>query len=295
MSHEKDHPEHEPPADVSTLLAALSRLRNAIRLQLVFSRVGLIVATVFATALALGLADYFLRLPRELRVLMWVGGVMALAMVMYRRVLPALRFRPSDTDLALRLERSELGQQRGWAGVLASGLELSKDNAPHDPRLARAAADIARERFVVSPGAVLSSLETRTLRRSLSALALAGGAVVAMSIANPTTFRVGSQRVLTPWAATQWPKRTGVVAAGTPAAHPLGTALPLRALLLRSPKPASATNITVRYRVSVDGKTGPTQQALLTPQGRKLSHDPGLGAPQMEGDLFERLLDTQGL
>ncbi|MFY7895214.1 MAG: hypothetical protein ACOVP8_03190, partial [Phycisphaerales bacterium] len=100
MSHEKDHPEHEPPADVSTLLAALSRLRNAIRLQLVFSRVGLIVATVFATALALGLADYFLRLPRELRVLMWVGGVMALAMVMYRRVLPALRFRPSDTDLA---------------------------------------------------------------------------------------------------------------------------------------------------------------------------------------------------
>ncbi len=295
MSHEKDHPEHQPPADVSTLLAALSRLRNAIRLQLVFSRVGLIVATVFATALALGLADYFLRLPRELRVLMWVGGVMTLAMVLYRRVLPALRFRPSDTDLALRLERSELGQQRGWAGVLASGLELSKDNALHDPRLARAAADIARERFAVSPSTVLSSLETRTLRRSLGALALAGGAVVAMSIANPTMFRVGSQRVLTPWAATQWPKRTGVVAAGTPAAHPLGTALPLRALLLRSPKPASATNITVRYRVSVDGKTGPTQQALLTPQGRKLSHDPGLGAPQMEGDLFERLLDTQGL
>lgn len=295
MSHEKDHPEQTPPTDVSALLSALSRLRNAIRLQLVFSRVGLIVATVFAAALVLGLADYFLRLPRELRVLMWVGGVMALAMVFYRRVLPALRFRPSDTDLALRLERSELGQQRGWTGVLASGIELSKDNAPHDPRLARAAAEVARDRFAVSPSTVMSALETRTLRRSLGAIVLAGGAVIALSVANPTLFRVGSQRVLTPWAATQWPKRTGVVAAGTPAAHPLGTALPLRALLLRSPKPASSTNITVRYRVSVDGKAGPLQQALLTPQGRKLSHDPGLGAPQIEGDLFERLLDTQGL
>ncbi|HLP83482.1 MAG TPA: hypothetical protein VK157_03965 [Phycisphaerales bacterium] len=290
-------PSNAPPTttDVSALVAALARLRSAIRLQLVFSRVGLIVATVCAAALVLGLLDYFLRLPRELRVLLWVGGLMTVAMIFYRRVLPAVRFRPSDTDLALRLEKSELGKQRGWQGLLASGVELANSGAPHDPRLAQAASEIARERFLASSKGVLSTLDTGTLRRSLGALVLAGGLIAAISFANPALFRVGSLRVLTPWTQTQWPKRTGVVAAGTPAAHPLGTALPLRALLLRSPRPVNETNITLNYRVSVDGKTGATQRALLTPQGRKLSHDPGLGAQLIEGDLFERLLDTQGL
>lgn len=283
-------PSNAPPTttDVSALVAALARLRSAIRLQLVFSRVGLIVATVCAAALVLGLLDYFLRLPRELRVLLWVGGLMTVAMIFYRRVLPAVRFRPSDTDLALRLEKSELGKQRGWQGLLASGVELANSGAPHDPRLAQAASEIARERFLASSKGVLSTLDTGTLRRSLGALVLAGGLIAAISFANPALFRVGSLRVLTPWTQTQWPKRTGVVAAGTPAAHPLGTALPLRALLLRSPRPVNETNITLNYRVSVDGKTGATQRALLTPQGRKLSHDPGLGAQLIEGDLFER-------
>ena len=299
------------PTDVSLLVAAIGRLRGAIRAQLVVSRVGLIVATVLGAALVLGLLDYVLRLPRELRVLMWVGGVMGLAFVFYRRVLPAVRFSPSDTDLALRLEKSELGKQRGWQGLLASGIELAKSGvsgpnanaqgasgAPHDARLAQAASELARERFAANPKGILSVLDTGTLRRAFAGLVLAGGAVAAVSLASPGLFRVGSLRVLTPWTDTQWPKRTGVVAAGTPAAHPLGTALPLRAILLRSPKPVNETNITLSYRVSVDGANGSTsgtQRALLTPQGRKLAHDPGLGAPMMEGELFERLLDTQGL
>lgn len=293
-------PSPAPTGDgLRSLRDALARLRSAIKAQLLVSRLGMISAAYVGAMLIGGLSDYLLRFPSPLRVVAFLIAAALLGYLAWRVIFPIIRFRPTDTDLALRLEQTDLGKERGWNGVLASGLELASANqsdALHgDPRLATIATDLADQRFAAARVQVLKLLDPSDLRRGLLCAALAAACVLGLSFATPELLRIGTRRVLLPWTDTSWPKRTGVLMASQPVAHPLGTALPLRAILTRSPRAAEDTRVSVRYRLLLDGKEIATQSALLTPQGKKASIDPGLGGRAVEGDLFERLLDVQDL
>lgn len=282
-----------------SLRDAIARLRSAIKAQLLVSRLGMIAAAYVGAMLVGGLSDYLLRFPSPLRVVAFLIAACLLGYLAWRVILPVIRFRPSDTDLALRLEQTDLGKERGWNGVLASGLELATANQADtlhgDPRLATIATDLADKRFSAARVQVLKLLDPSDLRRGLLCAALAAACVLGLSFATPELLRIGTRRVLLPWTDTSWPKRTGVLMASQPIAHPLGTALPLRAILTRSSRAAEDTRVSVRYRLLVDGKELASQTALLTPQGKKANFDPGLGGRPIEGDLFERLLDVQDL
>ncbi|HZW06821.1 MAG TPA: hypothetical protein VFF65_06830, partial [Phycisphaerales bacterium] len=106
----------------------------------------------------------------------------------------------------------------------------------------------------------------------------------------PLTTLTGARRVLTPWSGAQWPKRTGVRDITGVTVHPLGSALPLRAALVKG-DPAKGARVTVRYRVS----GGEMREQALSAQGREVTlpvEAAGEGeAGPVKGALLETLLE----
>ncbi len=297
-----DAPLDSPAADNRTspdagqgLAQALTRLRTTAKVQLLVQRTGLLGAAFIAYVILAALIDYFLRMPVAVRMVLWLGSVAGLVAVLRAYFLPALRFRPSLTQVALRVEGSPQGRAAGLGGVLASALELSGDAAgtPLANELRGMTARDARRRFT---GAMsTSALLTRTrLLQSLLSLSAAAIPLILLLISLPVLSGIGASRVLTPWSSAAWPKRTGVLDANPVVAHAAGTALPLRAILTRSSQRTRAA-ITVNYRVITNGKPGIMQRALLTAQNKPLRVDPPDGGMSVEGELFERLLDTTSM
>src|SRR5436190_22166475 len=98
------HSQQEPGAG---MMAVLRRLRSAAKGQLIVQRSGLLLAGLLAVVLALGGLDYFLRFPLAVRLALWVVGMTVLVTLVRRHVWPAVRFTPSLTQVALRVEESE--------------------------------------------------------------------------------------------------------------------------------------------------------------------------------------------
>ena len=129
--------------------------------------------------------DYFLRTPNWFRSGLLVGGVMLLIVAFWRWIRPAMRFNPSLTEVALRIEQSEPGQKAGLTGTLAAGLELGPEHAS-EPVVTGAI-----ERFgQVKLSSVLSGAR---LGRVAAGLMLAAGAVVALAAAFPTLAAIGAR------------------------------------------------------------------------------------------------------
>lgn len=255
------------------------------RLLLTTERLGLLIATALAAVCVLAFADYFLRSPGALRLIVLVAGIGALGWWAWKRVWPALRFSPSLTELALRIERGEAGTQAGLRGVLASGVDLSlqNDRGEHNALAAvvindaaYGAASLRTSKIVRREGAA----------RSLGLLAIVAAVIGAAWVASPDLARIGATRVLLPLADVAWPKRTGVVDATAVAVHPLGAALPLRAVLTKSDTAADRTRVAAEYRLINDGAPGPWRNIVLTSQDRTLNIQ-NVGA----GTLFERLIE----
>jgi len=283
---------------IDRVVGALRRLRTTAKVQLLFQRTGVLVAVVLAGALAVGLLDYLLRLPTILRVVLWAAGLVAAVWAARRAIIPAIRFNPPLTQIALRLERTRAGTQAGLPGLLASGLELASSSPDENVSalrraLSRVASDEAAARFtaLARPAALL---DPTRLRRALGMLAAVGLPIFALSVLAPDLTRIGAARVFVPWTAASWPKRSGVVSATQPIAHAIGTPLPLRALVTRTASRAGE-DVAVEYRVLTDGRAGPTRRALLTDQNKQDTFEPAGGARPVAGRLYERLLDTGSL
>lgn len=274
----------------------LTRLRAVARAMLITQRVGWLAASTLAILLIAGAADFVLRTPDALRIILWIVGVVTLAGLVRRTVWPAVRFRPSLTEVALRVENSPPGRAAGLGGLLASGLELSAD--PAHAKLADTVIADARARLgTISTAALLAP--TRTVR-SVAWLVAAVAAVGIVAALEPGLTRIGASRVLWPFASAPWPKRTGVADITGVTVHPLGSALALRAAVNRSGGSIDDTRVAANYRTIVGGAAGPVRQVLLTSQDRVVrvdhSADPeGNGAAASAGYLFERLLEPSGL
>lgn len=264
-------------------------VRSRAKQLLILRALAVLLGTAIVLALAIALLDYFIRLPGGLRLSLLFISLLTLIATASKSLLPALRFAPALPDVALRLERTPEAKSAGLAGVLASGLELAESPSPtHDDSMRLASIRAAAARLK-GWRAARSLLNPRPAGRSLVEAVFMGAIVVALFVFAPELSRIAARRVLTPLADVSWPKRTGVIDATRLVAHPKGAAVPLRALLTRSDRPAADTDVVVRYRLLDVAGEAPVQRALLTPQGKRTAIDSGAG--ELSGDLFERLVD----
>ncbi|MFN0133088.1 MAG: hypothetical protein ACKVW3_11265 [Phycisphaerales bacterium] len=272
----------------------LVAVRRRARAALVGTAVASIVAIVLAAIVLASGADFILRGPGWWRGLLLVAGVVALAWFVRRNVVPAWRFAPPLTEVALRVERA----QTNLRGVLASGLELSEavaapSRAAGEETVTRAmagrVAEEARARFAAVGARAL--VDSRRLRHSLLTLTACLVATSALALmVGPRLSGIALARVLTPWADASWPKRTEVVDTTAVEVHPIGSALVLRAAVTRTDRPLSATRVTAKYRLWTAGAAGAIERAPLTGQGRTIGLSPEEDRAA-SGELYERLIE----
>ncbi len=279
---------------MESVIRSLAALRRSAWAQLLAQRLGVGLALLLAAAILVGLLDYALRMPAALRGLLWLGGLAWTGWFIASRILPAWRFSPSLTDVALRLESTPAAQQAGLKGRLASGIELSREHAPSGAlaELASLSARQAAQRFGAM-GRSAGLLDRKRLGLALGALTLAALPLVLLTATAPALTQIGLRRVALPWTGAAWPKRTQLASVPHPEAHARGTPLALRALLARSPREPGQTQVEARYRTTLNGVEGPWRKAVLTWQGRRASApspDASTASP-IEGELFEMLLD----
>jgi hypothetical protein len=281
-------------------------LRKSIRVHLLWTKAGMIAAALAGGVVGVALLDYALGLPTGVRVLLWLAGAGTLAWAAHRWLLPAAKFSAPLSVLALRVEESEQGKRAGWQHKLAAALEIGEGNSSGAPALREAAiADLASS-VQASKIQVAGLIERATAMKALAALAGAGAVCAGLFALSPSLASIGLARAITPWREISWPKRTGVVLAMDADVYARGSALPLRALLVRSEKPASRERITASVEVRVDGRVVSEQDVVLSHQATRASTNlastnlastnlAGSESARIEGDVFERLLDTQSL
>lgn len=284
------------PAVVAPLVMSLARLRGRARLLLVSAAAASLLATVIAGALAAGVLDFLLRTPAWMRLVVLLSGLAAIAVAVQRLLIPGWRFRPALTEVALRLERSKVGQEAGLTGLLASGLELAhhppetqvgKGMAAHVVERARRAAEGVRASAILNPTQARHGLVVLAI-----CLAALGGIGV---MVGPGLMTTGAVRIFAPWAGAEWPKRTAVVDATTVEVHALGTALPLRAAVTRSDREPDQTRVAARYRlVTAEGHEA-SRRAMLAWQGHTIGLTPAAPGEPAIGQFYERLVEPSAL
>lgn len=272
-------------ASERALLALRTRLRRVAIGEVLAAGVALVLGALLAEALI----DYALRLPGWLRTALLVIGLAALTLGVLRRLLPALRLRPSLSTLALRAERSSLGQSRRLPGILASGASLAQQEPePGEPGsidwLRKAAAAQADTAAAEAPLTALVKL--KTLRDHSLGATLAAMVVVAFTIFAPGIARTGFARTLLPWTDAKWPSRTELVDATPAEPHALGSALPIRALVTRTNRAIGETPVEVVYRILTPRGSTPERTERLTAQ--ETFEMSSAGKP---GEAYERLLE----
>lgn len=288
--------------DLRPVTGALRRLGSLARAALVTQRAAGLLAILLGLLVLVGALDYALRFPQWMRVFHWCVGLAVVSLLVWRHLLPAVRFHPSATQIALRVERG----RPELRGLLASGVELAErgDASAQAGAGGRAAPVGAFMRDHVvhevsdrwSRGAgrspVRGVLRLDRVGRALLWLLAAAAAAGAIAAVRPRLAAISAERTLAPWTAAEWPKRTALADVTDVTVHPLGASLPLRAALLRSAWATGETDVAARFRTIRGDVAGPTTRVLLTWQNREI---PVASAGREDaGALFERLVEADG-
>lgn len=255
----EDGPSGEPapaaqPGVVGAAVERLRTLRGYARWLLVTQRGAWIIGLVVMALLGAGLVDYVLRTPAWMRTLALVFGAAILGGLVWRHLVPALRFRPDLEALALRVERTPAGREVGLAGLLASGVGLREQARAGDlggRMAARVTIEAAQRARRLAP---LSVLNVRPAMRAALVCLVLLTAALALVVVQPALSSIGARRLLLPWSAAAWPLRSQVVDATSTRFHALGAALPIRAGLVRSPDKPEAALVELHYRLFAGGR-----------------------------------------
>lgn len=282
----------DQPNPSTTLIRMRRQLRTiAARVRvLLLARSLLLVVSVFvAGLLLLGLADFLLRLPSGVRMLSLLGVLVLIARLVHRSVLPALRTRLRDTDVALMIERHDPALR----GLLASAIDLEheeEDRSYPDERethaLREAALRTASRRL--EQARIPSVLRPRVIVPSMLSTTGVLITVLMLALLSPLMLRVGAQRVLTPWVDARWPVRYAIYDVTTRDPRAADVPVPLRALVGRSTSSLDDTTRTlVNWRVLDEqgDAIGEWSRTLLMPQGKR---DAEQSIP-----IYEQLLDVR--
>src|SRR5690606_24842472 len=123
-------------------LRALERVRTRARRLLIARAAATVLVAAILGLLGLILLDFVLRIPPVIRGALLAGGVFGLGVRVARLRVPAVRFRPTLTQIALRVERhqaaqrgagEDAGQVQDLSGLLASGVDLATEPEDLDP------------------------------------------------------------------------------------------------------------------------------------------------------------------
>lgn len=183
----------------------IAKLRRTVRRTVALTGVGWVLAVSFSVALALGLADYWIRFEDPgLRVLATLTLLAALGWSAFELLFRRLAVRLSDVDLARLVQR----RYRAVGSRLTSAIQFLR-LSEGDPlagsaplrRLAVAEATAAAE-----PLDFTDVVDRRTCFRSLAAAAAAGLVLGLLTMADPYSVRIASARLLNPLATVDWPR-----------------------------------------------------------------------------------------
>ncbi|MEL6498954.1 MAG: hypothetical protein AAGJ54_05670 [Planctomycetota bacterium] len=275
----------------SGAVRAVERVRDRIRAVAVGENLLAGLAASIGWLLGVGLLDFVFRLPGWFRLAMLLVGVGILVVSVRRRLLPAVRLRPKLTTVALRIEQGPLGVSRGLRGVLASGIAISEQSPPAgEPTSIR---DL-RERAAAEADGLLADatplqlVDTSMLQRRAVWAGAVAAVAAGIAIVSPPTAWTGLLRQLAPLGDSAWPRRFEIADVTGTGVHPLGTSLPVRALVTRTPRAIGQTPVDVVYRVTAGGETTPWRREPATPQ-RIIEFG---GGGTLEGEAYERLLDV---
>ena len=273
---------------VDALVRFLESVRRGARGLLVARAVLLWVSVAIGALVVGGMLDYFLRAPSGVRAVGLIGAVGFGVWALVRFVWPAVLFRPSLSEVALRVERMEDGRGGEMRGLLASAVELSRVETadPVGERMRGRVISEALERWggVRAWGVLRPRFAARALVLFLG-MVVVGGALVAVE---PGLSRTGLTRMLAPWVGAQWPRRQVAVDVTDGAVHAIDEALGMRAAVVRTNRAAGRTPVRVWYRGVTDSGSGEWRSAFLTGQQRRVvSEETG----RLGGELYERLVD----
>lgn len=278
-----------PPLDpdrVEGVMRALRRLRTKAWFVLVAWALASVAGIIAVVLTVVALADYSLRTPPTLRIGLLAVGLLGFWSLLRTRLGPVIWFKPSLVEIALRVEKTDQARRAGLSGRLASSVEFATREVAGSMDKDRAAY-LIRDSMdrLESSGAMAGVVRARgAWRAALIALCLALPGI-GLAAWRPDLAQIAARRLLTPWSDAAWPKRTMLADVTGVMVHSSRASLPVRAAVAHGF--SSTPDVWIRYRLVVDGSSGPWRSELLTPQGRRAVSSDG----RLEGDLVERLIE----
>lgn len=219
-------------------------------------------AAMSLAVLVLVTADYLLRFPGAMRLVIGLIVVGLAVGWLVGRLRRAAGFGPTLGELALRAERL----YPALAGTLTSAVYFTVDRGAYDEpastaTMARHAIDEAQQRVgklslrrLIDP--------TRTVR--LASLALVCLLVLAgIAAASPGHAATAARRWLMPLGDAEWPKRVEVVNTTGATVWPIDAALPLGAKVVRGDY--QGLRVWAHYRLRHGNEAGPWQRGIMSP------------------------------
>ncbi len=250
-------------SSVAVVIEQLGRLRRSTRRLLMLRAGGQVLLALAGGVAAIGLLDYLLRLPGAVRLVLLGGLLIAVAGLVRRHLLPAVRFAPSLVDIALRVEH----QRPDLRGRLASAVDFLERGEVDRSPLARLA--VARLEPLTA-GGFGRRIDPRPTNRTLAGLASVVVVGLITAFAVPGFVGTGVARVLLPFSAAAWPARTAVASLmaevlPAPGVHPQGELLAVRARNLTAGGEAEVVRAHLRERRG--GVVGRWRTITLAHQG----------------------------
>ena len=257
---------------MKSVIKQLEQARSRSRMLLVTKASCLLLVGIILWLTLVMALDSMLLLPGPFRLLLLILGLVLLALGIIRSLVPALKFNPGMTRIALRAERlmPELGEK------LASAVEFSRTGTDKDnPLAASAIADVEGR---VGDDGFKGLINTSPARKAGALGLVVIGLLLCFVLIYPSSASIGFQRTLLPLGMAKWPSTTALVPLmEDKTVHPRGVPLPLSThLTLGDP---DSTRVNAEYTLYRDGQVVRTRSIVLASQAN---------------EVFERLIETDG-
>ena len=187
-----------------TIVDRLNTLRQRVRLLLAVHGVGLLLGVVAGAALVLGLADYFIHFRPTTRIVLLMTLVVAVGVIVWRRLLSPLSTQLADQFLASRVENVN----KDLADELISAVGFIEAGTPTGNALAAKAVEAAEARAkgirfedALDFGPAMKVLGAGLLLAVITALVV---------LLNPVSAKTAWARWSDPLGGAMWPQMTHV-------------------------------------------------------------------------------------
>ncbi|HLL88076.1 MAG TPA: DUF4175 family protein, partial [Tepidisphaeraceae bacterium] len=227
------------------LIELLERFRRRIKALSVATGLGNAAAAAAGLLLAAVLFDYVLNLPPVARIALLIGGLVALAVLAYDRVIRPAVARLTLSDVAGRLE-SAFPQFDDRLRSTVTFLTCPGDTGDGAPAM--------KQRVINEAAAMAGTIDVNraiVYRPVVNAAAIAAGAVALLALladTAPNYSRIALQRLFAPFSAPAWPKSVELALADAlPQRVAVGQPLPVRVRLTKGDKASRQAVIRYQY------------------------------------------------